>query len=258
MGRALAAYLYPLTELGLELAVFPGYYGLGLWGAVNGAEALVAEYHVAGSRAARAAGVYLVPGSLPLPIGSGHFRHYVALFNDQGELVGGAYQTHRGAEEPDLEVGDELPVLPTPWGGLGFLLGADPWYPEVARILSRRGATLLVAPLAPSAPYPPEEAMAGLWSAVQGNVTFGIESGLRGPLGDREAAGRAAVLAPIGLSPDASGFLTGPGYLGSEGHLLADLDFTALRGLREQGWENPAARLLYGRALPGLYQEYGA
>lgn len=264
MGRTLVAQLYPLSELGVQLAVFPGFYGFGLWGPGAGAdrasvgETLRAEYQAAGSRAARAAGVYLVPGSLPVPVGAGRYVHYAALFDPQGDLVGGAFQTHRGADDDDLEVGEELPVLPTPWGGLGILLGADPWYPEVARILCRRGANLLVAPLAPPAPYPPEEAMAGLWAAVQGNGVFGIESGLRGNVGQREAAGRAAVLAPTGQSPDGSGFQSGPGYLGAEGYLLAELDFSALAKAQEERLASPAARLLYGRTLPELYQEYGS
>lgn len=263
MGRVLAAQLYPLTELGVQLAVFPGFYGLGLWGSRGGApanlgESLRAEYLAAGARAARAAGVYLVPGSLPIPIGESRYVHYAALFDPQGELVGGVLQTHRGAANADLEVGEELPVLPTPWGGLGILLGADPWYPEVARILAHRGARVLVAPLAPVAPYPPEEAMAGLWAAVQGNGVFGIESGLRGKVGPEEAAGRAAVLAPTEISPDGTGFLNGPGYLGTEGYLLAELDVEALSKTREDREASSAARVLYGRTLPDFYREYGS
>ena len=51
-------------------------------------------------------------------------------------------------------LGDDLPVFETPWGNVGMLICHDRWYPENARTLAHRGATLVLNPTATGVFHP--------------------------------------------------------------------------------------------------------
>ena len=66
------------------------------------------------------------------------------LVGPDGELVGEYNKTHlKGEERLAFREGYKLPVFETEFGLLGFLLGSDLAYPEVARSLVLDGAELL-------------------------------------------------------------------------------------------------------------------
>jgi predicted amidohydrolase len=114
---------------------------------------------------------------------------------------------------------------------LGLLPGRGAWSPEMARILSLRGAELLVAPVAVPAPYGEWEQLAGPWQVAQANQVFLAEAGLCGVApGGASYASRAAILGPCEITPGATGFLArsdGPG----DKVVLAPLDLEALTGV---------------------------
>jgi predicted amidohydrolase len=162
-----------------------------------------------------------------------------------------AFSVARAPPSPIPTTPTSCPPIDTPVGKLGLLLGRDVRVPEVSRILALQGADVLVAPLAPQAPYSAEEAMAGLWREVQQNQTFGLEAGLVGDLGGRVRDGKAALLGPCELAADQSGFLGRIGYLVREGALTARLDFEALAAVRR---DHPLRRQMN----PSLYRSNAA
>lgn len=226
------------------LVVFPGLLAMGLLPAElsmvpvglgerlrQGAGDLEATYLAIGEALAREMHVYLVPGSvwLPAPIG---YTHRAALFDPEGRLLGWQEQTHAWTWEGELIPSAEVTVWQVGPMRVGILLGADPWVPEVARVLTLQGADLLLAPLAPIAPYSATRAMAGLWQEVQQNQTFGLESGLTGPFFDLGVDGKLAVLAPCELTPGETGFFGEAGYVISQQSRAARLEPADLHGLR--------------------------
>lgn len=68
------------------------------------------------------------------------------IINSTGELAGIYRQTHLSSEDKlnGVSNGNEIPVFDTHFGKIGIMLGYDLLFPEVARILTLRGAELLL------------------------------------------------------------------------------------------------------------------
>lgn len=250
MVRAMAARMQALATSGVQLCVYPGLYGLCLAGpwprdlpwqsAVRAHPDLKSAFLAVASRAARMAHMYLVPGSVLVPVDGG-FAEWTGLFAPNGELLGEQVATQPAPDLPDLVVGGRLRPVDSPFGPLGLLVGQDAEVPEVARILALQGARVLVAPRAPLAPYSSMRAMACLWQMAQQNQVFGLESGLSGMALGARRDGKAGVVAPCELNPPESGFLGRPGYYVGDDALIAELDFERLDELRAR---RPLARHL--------------
>jgi len=79
------------------------------------------------------------------------------LIDSDGSIAFVYRKTH---ETPDVlermpyHLGDELPVVETPWGRLGILICHDRWYPEAYRTLRRKGAELILNPAASATFWP--------------------------------------------------------------------------------------------------------
>lgn len=118
------------------------------------------------SAQARACGLWLVAGTLPVPtrpdgtpVPAGRVRSVTWVFSDQGQVVGRYDKCHlfdvevadaQGSyrESATFEPGDGPALISTPWGGLGVLTCYDLRFPEQARLLRQAGAELLVVPAA--------------------------------------------------------------------------------------------------------------
>jgi len=98
-----------------------------------------------------------------------HLREYGSDFDRSGEIVGKYRKTHAAIDhyegsppwehppsgqtrdwmlrhDPEwiMEAGDELPVFKFDFGTVGILTCYDGWFPEPARVLSLKGAELLI------------------------------------------------------------------------------------------------------------------
>lgn len=70
------------------------------------------------------------------------------LVDDKGEIHSRYRKAHLGeAERGWASAGDDLVVADTPLGRIGLMIGNEIWLPEVARILSLRGAEVIVHPV---------------------------------------------------------------------------------------------------------------
>lgn len=183
---------------------------------------------------AREAGCHLVAGTSLVDAPEGTARFQVArLFSPRGKLVGEQAQTHttRDEEAAGLRCGPTLQVFSALGVGIGLVVGTDAWVPEVSRILTLEGATILVAPTALPAPYHEDRHIAGLWREVQQNQVFGIEACLVGEWGGRVYAGRSAVTVACEAVSDASGFVVRAPSADTALTVLAAIDLEA----RERG-----------------------
>lgn len=201
---------------------------------------------------AREAGCHLVAGTWPVDSPERSARFHVArLFSPQGELLGEQAQTHltREEEAAGFRPGQELRVLRVLGVGLGLVVGLDVRVPEVSRILTLEGATILVAPTALPAPYSEDRQVAGLWREVQQNQIFGIEACLVGEWAGRSYAGRSAVTVACEAVPDFSGFVVRAPSADQPMTVLAAIDLKA----RERG---VAGFDFLGLLNIGLYKKY--
>ncbi|MCA9177302.1 MAG: carbon-nitrogen hydrolase family protein [Planctomycetales bacterium] len=145
---------------GLDLMVFPEY--------------VLGHIDVPGpetqriAKAVRRAGCYVVVGCWE-KLAVKKFANAILLFGRDGELVGKYYKTHPAidhfegepawlnppvgrtrewflANDPEwiMQAGQQLPIFELDFGKVGILTCYDGWFPEPARVLSLKGAELLL------------------------------------------------------------------------------------------------------------------
>lgn len=68
------------------------------------------------------------------------------LVDSSGNLCASYRKTHLDASETWATPGSDLTVAHTGIGRIGFMTGGEVWYPETARVLTLRGAELIVHP----------------------------------------------------------------------------------------------------------------
>jgi len=151
---------------GVRLVVLPENFALFGPEAARQGAALWPEITAWLAQQARARRLWLVAGTLPAPVRpdgtpvpDGRVRSATLIFSDEGICVGRYDKRHlfdvevgdaQGSyrESATFEPGDDLPLFPTPWGGLGVLTCYDLRFPEQARALRSLGADILVCPAA--------------------------------------------------------------------------------------------------------------
>lgn len=101
------------------------------------------------ARVAGECGVYLLAGFIERRCQPGAPYNSVVLCGPNGEVVDTYAKSHVfHSERRHFSIGDALPVYETEFGKLGVLICYDLCFPEVARILSLKGAELLLVPSA--------------------------------------------------------------------------------------------------------------
>ncbi len=249
---------------GAELVLFPAYLGMFLLAAgwrfdddLDVTREAIGNrlrwaYLEACARVAQAAGVYLAPGSILEPCPGGWW-HACYLFSPDGAMLARRTQLHVNPCEAARGImgGNAVETVATPWGKVGFVLGSDARYPEVARILALQGAWLLLAPAAHPAPGNPWQQLAGLWVQAQSNQLCAAEACLQGELGGVSLGGRSVVYAPNEVTPDATGVLA---RADEEGLLVVPLYPDLGAGVRRWRVFDLMQAGLYARDLPPAYE----
>ncbi len=146
---------------GVDLLVFPEYH-------LGRIEVPGPETKRLGN-AIRREGLYVIVGSWEL-LEDGHYANAALLFNRTGQIQGKYYKTHAAVDkyDPDhppwtvkppghdrqwfikndpewtMKRGQDLPVFTLDFGTIGILTCYDGWFPESWRVLSLRGAEVVV------------------------------------------------------------------------------------------------------------------
>lgn len=83
-----------------------------------------------------------------------HYFITTTLISNRGEVLGIYRKTHLFHDEkPFFASGDELPVFETKFGTIGIMSCFDLEFPEVARILRLKGASMILIPTSNMLPY---------------------------------------------------------------------------------------------------------
>jgi len=93
-------------------------------------------------------GIFLAAGMAEKE--DGRFYNTCALIGADGKLIGKYRKSHTLNDEPLNTLGDSFPVFKTPLGRIGIMICYDRQPPEVARILTLRGAQIILNPAAGS------------------------------------------------------------------------------------------------------------
>jgi len=243
--------------------------------------AIRVAYTATFSEVARRLGVYIATGSAMLPDEHGAVLNVGYLFGPDGALLGQQVKCHLLPLEASwgLEAGDDLRIVRTPVGALGFPICMDATYFETSRILAGLGAEVIMIPAcdvqedravgaarasigearggAAPAPYNAWKALRGLWPRVQESQTYGVHAAMVGRFLGMTVTGRSAVLAPVELTPDGSGVLAQAASWDQEEIVVADLDYGALRELwRTSDVAEGFNLALYRKHFPGAYEDY--
>lgn len=137
------------TTRGARLAVFPELFvhRPGEVAADQAAAADVSAEALAVVRAAAAAhGIWVVANLVEREGTAYHSTAY--LIGDAGQIAARYRKAHLNPEERTWATpGEDFVVAATPIGRIGLMIGDEVWLPEVARILTLRGAEVIVHPV---------------------------------------------------------------------------------------------------------------
>lgn len=156
--KAAEGYIGRAGELGADLVVLPEMFScpylasnFPLYAEPEGGESW--------GRMARAAGengVYLVAGSLPERDEQGRVYNTAYAFDRAGRQIGRHRKMHlfdiavEGGqvfkESDTLTAGHEVTVFPTEYGAMGLCVCYDLRFPELSRLMTDRGAVVILAP----------------------------------------------------------------------------------------------------------------
>jgi predicted amidohydrolase len=75
---------------------------------------------------------------------SGKTYHTALVISPRGEIAGKYRKSHRVAWDEDIALGDDLPVISTPFAKIGLTIGSDFYFPEIYEVLRMKGAEVLV------------------------------------------------------------------------------------------------------------------
>ena len=160
-ANAFVPYIDRAGKEGAQLVVFPEY--------------VLGRIHVPGpetnkiAAAAKANSIYVVVGCWEL-LQAGAFANTALIFDRNGDIVGKYRKTHAAIDHFDedhppwtrppanksnewmvqndpewiMKAGKKLPVFDFDFGSVGIMTCYDGWFPEPARILSLKGAELLL------------------------------------------------------------------------------------------------------------------
>jgi predicted amidohydrolase len=212
--------------------------------------------HATFSGLARAFGVYIVAGSANLPDADGKVYNRAFFYDCDGGLLGAQDKLHLLPVEVNIGIsqGATLEVFATPWARMALPVCMDATYFETSRIASLLGCEVLLLPVADTQEYSFWKALRGLWPRVQEADVYGVMSPLVGRFLGAPATQRAAVFAPIDLTPGGDGVLALAPTFDTAGVVIADLDLAALRRhRREKGVHHSFNPDLYRRELPAVY-----
>lgn len=250
-----AAWVAQGAEGGAHLLLFPEYAALELIGLLPpelhhdvlgmrpALQALLPDFLALHARLARQHRVALVAGSLPVAVGEG-FVNRAHVFGPDGRH---GHQdklllTRFEAEEWKLRPGEGVRVfeLPLPGGTVrfGVVICYDSEFPGLARQLAEGGAEVLLLPSFTGARSGHTRVRVGGMARALENQCYAVHAPL---LADadwtyavEQAVGCAAVYAPAdGDLPDTG--LVAQGEWSAPGWLVADLDLTLTRHVREDG-----------------------
>lgn len=205
------------------------------------------------SELARIFGIYIMSGSGMLPGDDNKIYNIAYLFGSDGRLLAEQKKTHLLPLEIKwgLKTGDKLEVVDTEIGKLAFPICMDATYFETFRIVSWRGAEIVMLPIAnPDPDYNYWTALRGIWGRVQESKVYGIKSAMVGNFLGFQFTGQSGIYGPLEITSGRNGIIAEAKSFDREEMVIAELDLNALVGLKDN---LDSTRELWEKYFPQAY-----
>lgn len=145
---------------------------------------------------ARAAGVWLLPGSICERGPGGELFNTAVVFSPEGALVASYRKIFPWRPYEPYEPGDRFVVFDAPGiGRFGLSICYDAWFPEVTRHLAWMGAEVVLNIVKTTTPDRAQEVVLARANSIV-NQTFTVSVNCAGPLGE----GRSLIVDPEGAT----------------------------------------------------------
>lgn len=176
-----------------------GYLGTDIPGMREHAERLDGPTIRVMQAAAKRLGIYLVAPIILLAEGD-RVENTAVFIDDEGEILGTYSKTHPvGDERTYFNRGVDYPVWETKLGKIGIVICYDACFPETTRILTLRGAELVIVPAAwRASAYFKEWWDLNLACRALDNLVYVAAVNRCGICGDERFAGKSQVIDPVG------------------------------------------------------------
>ena len=182
----------------------------------------------------------------------------VGLFDRNGNLLGYQNKTHPSNFDSKLGVnhGHWLRIMRCDAGRIGVMIGEDRFLPEISRDLSLQGANVFASPCSSGKRLNIFQQACGLWRQVQSEQVYGIESYLVGTFFKSKYHGGSAIVFPVEISHDRSGFQKLSDIADSSQVVREELDFAKLqRNIKSYPIYSNLNFDLYRLKLRGAYEK---
>ncbi|WP_170240366.1 nitrilase-related carbon-nitrogen hydrolase [Thermosediminibacter litoriperuensis] len=212
-------------------------------------------YFLTFSSIARIYEMYVMGGSITVPE-NGELYNTAYLFGPDGRLIGSQKKLHATPEEEafGLKTGDELAVFRLPFANVAFPVCMDATYYETFEIARKKGADIVIIPIANMEEYDFYRALRGIWPRVQESRVYGIKSALVGRVAKFYFTGKAGVYAPLDLTENRDGVVKEAEHYQGDDVITAPLDIEALRRYRlEDELLGDRNEVLYRKYFSRLY-----
>jgi predicted amidohydrolase len=189
--------------------------------------------------AARASGLWLQPGTLPIRV-NGRVINRAPLIAPDGRL---AFQDKRQMtrferERWGVEGGQPPAVFDTPWGRLGIAVCYDAEFPKLVRAQVEAGAWLILVPTCTDTAHGFHRVRIGARARAMENQCFVAVAptvgGFAASAALDENHGAAGIFGPVDRGFDAEGIVAEGGY-DEAGLVLATLDPARIAAVRADG-----------------------
>jgi predicted amidohydrolase/GNAT superfamily N-acetyltransferase len=206
--------------------------------------ALHADYLAMFTRLARAHGLYIVGGSVPVRRDDGRLYNVAHLFSPGGEVhtQDKLHVTPNEQQWWGISPGHGLSLFETPYGRLAILICYDSEFPELSRMLVDAGADVIIVPFSTDERKAYQRVRSCCAARAVENAVYVVLAGNVGGLPHTQAMalnfGQAAVLTPSDFSFPMNAILA-EGVVNTQTVVIADLDLSSLEHSREHGTVRP-------------------
>ncbi len=179
-------------------------------------------------------GIYICTGSLVAYGADQKVYDTSYIYDPSGSLIGIQRECRPGRADSisGISPGMDLNVYDTLAGKIGISLGSDSSSFEACRVLSQRGAEIILAPDVEREPANPYTELKGIWCRVQENLVYAVKASAVGEFMGVQLSGRSAIFAPIELTPNRDGYIAQAQSTTDEEVVIAELDRDALNSFR--------------------------
>lgn len=157
-----------------------------------------------------------------------------ALFSKEGRLIGRQKKLHLTDFEEDIGFSREnnLSVYHIDTAKITFPVCMDATYFETFKIARKKGADIVIIPIANNEEYSVYKALRGIWPRVQESYVYGLKPSLNGWIAGMYFSGKAGIFAPIGISVKNYGVLALAEHYEGDYLITSDMDLDKLDQVR--------------------------